>query len=247
MRVACLFFAACFAVGPLAAQFPPDSVVNLQVLPKDMPVRDVIATMRTFTFALGVRCDYCHIGADGEPPAEFDFVSDDMPAKVKAREMMRMAGAINDDWLAALPRRGTPGVHVECVTCHRGQARPILMDDLLAAIVDSAGAGAAVARWRELRERFYGGATYDFRAGPVAAAAVRLLRSGNPAAADTLLRLNAEFYPDDAPSAFLASQVALAIGDTAAAIEALVRAAALQSDNPLIQRLLEQLTRRRDQ
>jgi hypothetical protein len=245
MRLRLALVASSLAVTPAAAQFPPDSVVNLQVLPQDMPVRDVIATMRTFTFALGVRCDYCHIGADGEPLAEFDFVSDDMPAKVQAREMMRMVGAINDDWLAGLPRRGARGVQVECLTCHRGQARPILMDDLLVQLVDSAGAEAAAARYRDLRARLYGGATYDFRAGPVAAAAARLLRSGRPGAADTLLALNAEFHPDDPPSAFLASQVALAQGDTAAAIEALVRAAALQSDNPLIQRLLEQLTRRR--
>lgn len=245
MRSRLVAAALCCAAAPAAAQFPPDSVVNLQVFPKDMPVREVVAAMRGFTSALGVRCQYCHIGEEGEPLSEFDFVSDDMPAKVKAREMMRMAGAINGEWLAGLPRRGAPEVRVECVTCHRGQARPILMDDLLLQTVDSAGAEAAVARYRALRERFYGADTYDFRAGPVAAAAARLLRSGNPAAAGTLLGLNAEFYPDDPPSAFLAGQVALTKGDTAAAIAALVRAASLQSDNPLIQRLLEQLTGRR--
>jgi len=245
MRFPFALLALPLVAAPAAAQFPPDSVVNLHVLPKDMPVREVVATMRGFTSALGVRCQYCHIGEEGESLSEFDFVSDDMPAKVKAREMLRMVGAINGDWLATLPRRATPEVRVECATCHRGQARPILMDDLLVQTVDSAGPEAAVARYRALRDRFYGGDTYDFRAGPVSGAAARLLRSGNPAAAGILLGLNAEFYPDDPPSAFLAGQVALATGDTAAAIEALVRAASLQSNNPQIQRLLELLRGRR--
>src|SRR5690349_12663013 len=33
---------------------------NLQVLPKDMPRNQVTALMRTFTAALGVRCEHCH-------------------------------------------------------------------------------------------------------------------------------------------------------------------------------------------
>jgi len=241
MRTCVVVLTLSFTAGPLAAQFPPDSLVNLKVLPKDMAVREVINTMRGFTEALGVRCQYCHVGDEGDPLSEFDFVSDEMPAKGKAREMLKMVGAINRDWLADLPRRTTPNVEVRCVTCHRGQARPILMADLLLQTVDSAGADAAVARYRALREGFYGGDTYDFRAEPVNAAAATLLRGGRGNEAAALLALNADFYPDDPQAVALTGRVALARGDTAAAIRALERAAALAPENPQIRRLLTQL------
>jgi hypothetical protein len=229
------------AAGPALAQFPPDSTVNLKVLPRDIPVRELINTMRGFTNALGVRCQHCHIGEEGEPLAEFDFVSDDMPAKLKAREMLRMVAQINGEWLADLPRRGTPAVEVACVTCHRGQARPIMLEDLLAQVGDSAGADAAVVRYRELRDQFFGGFTYDFGPDPVNAAAGRLLRTGHPADARTMLGLNAEYHPDDLEALTLLGQAELALGDTAAAVAALERALAIQPRNPMLRRLLSRL------
>ena len=241
MRFRLPLLALLLTTTPAVAQFPPDSTVNLQVLPDTMPVRDVINVMRSFSNALGVRCPYCHVGDESEPLSEFDFVSDDMPAKAKAREMLRMVAAINREWLDSLPRRPTPVVEVRCITCHRGQPRPIMMADLLVQIVDSAGADVAVARYRALRDRFYGGDTYDFRAGPVSAAAATLLRDGRPADARTLLTLNADHYPDDPQSVALGGQVALALGDTAAAIAALERAVPLQPDNQQVRRLLQRL------
>lgn len=229
------------STGPAAAQFPPDSTVNLEVLPKNIPVRELINTMRGFTNALGVRCQYCHIGEEGEPLSEFDFVSDDMPAKLKAREMLRMVGQINGEWLAALPRRGTPAVEVACVTCHRGQARPVMLEDLLTQVRDSAGADAAVARYRELRDRFFGGFTYDFGPRPVNAAAGRMLQAGYPADARTMVGLNIEFHPDDPQAFTLLGQAELALGDTAAAVVAIERALALQPENPMLRRLLGRL------
>jgi hypothetical protein len=241
MRITLALIGLSLAAGPAAAQFPPDSTVNLKVLPKDMPVREVLNTMRGFTAALGVRCDYCHIGEAGEPLSEFDFVSDDMPAKQKAREMLRMVGQINGEWLAALPRRGTPAVEVRCVTCHRGQARPVMIESVLMQVADSAGADAAVARYRELRTRYYGGFTYDFGAGPVNTAAVGLIRAGRATDAKTLLGLNGEYHPDDPQAAFVLGQAELALGDTTAAVAALERALQLQPDNPQARRLLSQL------
>ena len=49
----------------LAAQapghFPPDSLINVKVIPKSTPVMQVIGMMRNFTGALGVRCPFCHV------------------------------------------------------------------------------------------------------------------------------------------------------------------------------------------
>src|SRR3954467_7917678 len=106
------------------AQFPPQKLQNLKVFPKDIPVRALLDTMGGFTRALGVRCTYCHVGNEGEPLLSYNFVSDDKPAKNKAREMLRMVGAINGEYLTKLAERRTPPINVACMTCHRGVAEP---------------------------------------------------------------------------------------------------------------------------
>lgn len=39
----------------------PEPPKNLQILPKDIPRNELIATMGAFTRGLGVQCSYCHI------------------------------------------------------------------------------------------------------------------------------------------------------------------------------------------
>ena len=119
--------AATIAVpGTMRAQFPPNSLVNIQELPEDITVRELIDVMRGFAGALGVRCQYCHVGEAGMPLSEFDFPSDARETKRKARVMLRMVRSINEEHLAGLESRGEPEVIVECATCHRGQSRPRL-------------------------------------------------------------------------------------------------------------------------
>jgi hypothetical protein len=66
---------------PAAAQapgrFPPESLVNVKVMPRSTPVSQVVGMMRNITFALGVRCQYCHVGEEGMPLAQFDFAKDE--------------------------------------------------------------------------------------------------------------------------------------------------------------------------
>ena len=108
----------------------PENPENLQVLPQDIGAEGLRSVMRGFTRALGVRCQFCHIGEEGQDLLEFDFVSDDNGHKEIAREMMRMNGAINMELLA-----GIEGLHgetspnpaewrVTCWTCHRGERIP---------------------------------------------------------------------------------------------------------------------------
>jgi len=240
MRFLAVVMVLAVSADAATAQFPPDSLKNIQALDSTLSPRQVIGIMRGFSFGLGVRCEYCHVGEAGQPLSTFDFPSDEKPTKKKARAMIRMVQYINGDALAALPDRGTPMVDVECATCHRGQARPIMMTDLLVHVAESAGADSAAARYRQLRSEFYGSDTYDFRTDPINDAAQRLLRSGNPTAARTLLGLNEEFSQADAITAALLGQSELALGDTTAAIAHLERAAALQPENPAIRRLLNQ-------
>ena len=85
-----------------------DAFKNIQVL-KDVPSDRLMPTMVSFTRALAVKCDHCHV------PNEFD--KDDKPAKTTARNMIRMAMKINQD--------NFKGEYaVSCWTCHRGNVKP---------------------------------------------------------------------------------------------------------------------------
>jgi len=79
---------------------------NLKLLPAD---ENLIPTMRSFTAALGVKCDFCHV--------QGDFASDEKHHKEIARHMISMAKDINGKF----PDGKT---HVTCYTCHRGATEP---------------------------------------------------------------------------------------------------------------------------
>src|SRR5262245_34061238 len=73
--------------GRAAAPEPPK---NLQVLPKDMTIQQVLPIMQAFAAGLGVGCNYCHVVVAPGSPAN-DMASDMKPEKEKARAMMRLA------------------------------------------------------------------------------------------------------------------------------------------------------------
>jgi hypothetical protein len=92
------------------------------VLPADMPAPQLLSTMKFFAQSLGVRCTYCHVGAEGQPLSTFDFPSDAKPEKGTARAMIRMVQHINADYLPAAT--GLPDAKVTCFSCHRGAKKP---------------------------------------------------------------------------------------------------------------------------
>jgi Photosynthetic reaction centre cytochrome C subunit len=126
MRFVPIVAATMMLASSAAAQntFPPASFKNLQVLPKDSPARVVVGTMKGFANNLGVRCQFCHVGKEGLPLEEFDFVSDEIPKKKTARIMMRLTEDINKQLDAAVPRAAGTEARVTCITCHRGQSTP---------------------------------------------------------------------------------------------------------------------------
>jgi len=87
---------------------------NLKVLPKKIAHDDLIAVMKNYNTALGVKCNYCHV-KNGE---EFDFASDQKEEKHIARKMQKMANAINKKYFGG--NSGTVG----CMTCHNGKKYP---------------------------------------------------------------------------------------------------------------------------
>jgi tetratricopeptide (TPR) repeat protein len=223
------------------AQFPPQKLQNLKVFPKDIAVRALLDTMGSFTRALGVRCTYCHVGNEGEPLSSYDFPSDQKPEKNKAREMLRMVGAINGDYLTKLAERRTPQINVACMTCHRGVAEPRPIQQIVLNTYDAAGADSAEAVYRALRTRYYGRAAYDFGEVPLADVGGALRARGKAADALRFYILNTELTPNSAFAFRQAAEAQLASGDTAAAIRSFQRALAINPNDRQAKGTLERL------
>jgi tetratricopeptide (TPR) repeat protein len=206
--------------APVQAQghFPPDSLANLRFFPANTPVRELVGQMRFFTSALGVRCQYCHIGQEGQPLDSFNFRSDDKRTKLTARVMLEMVKQINAQHLSLIPERPTPGVEVTCMTCHRGVARPADLAALVLDAVTQSSADSAVRLYRGLRERFYGRAAYDFGEVSLNSASEGLAAQRRFDDALRLLQLNAEFFPASAQIYARMGEAQLMKGDTAGAI-----------------------------
>ena len=124
MTRAALVLMVLAASVPAEAQGLPQKFTNLQVFPKDAPADVVIAAMKNITRAMGVRCQFCHVGEEGMPLDKFDFVADSKPTKATARAMMRMTAEINGHVAKAVPDAAANGYQVTCFTCHRGSQHP---------------------------------------------------------------------------------------------------------------------------
>lgn len=241
----CIVALALLPAGPgvAAAQWPPDSLTNLQVFPKDIPVRELIGEMRSIAGALGVRCTHCHVGDDPNNLRTIDFASDDKETKRKARVMMRMVQHINGEHLAELPGRSDPPVRVTCETCHHGLQRPGNLRAGLVTVAVEHGVDSALARYHELREEYYGSWSYDFSQSVLRSSAERLAREhGQGDAALALLELNIELYPEYVPSLMTKAQIQANLQqDFEGAITTLESILVIDPDNATAARGLERL------
>ena len=148
MRLTLLLLLSAGAIAQI-----PDKPTNLQVLPKDMPTGQLMGIMRGFSFALGARCNDCHVGKTSAM-ADINFASDDLETKKTARKMLQMVAAINKDYVG--------DGRVECVTCHRGLRKPQTLQAVLSEELEKKDLVSALALYRDLRKKYYGGAQYDF-------------------------------------------------------------------------------------
>ena len=159
--VTALAAAVWLCVSAAQAQVP-DKFTNLQFFPKDIAKKELVSTMRGFSFALGVRCEHCHVQ---KADKTMDFAADDKDEKKTARLMLRMVSAVNTDYISKI-NMPSPA-KVECVTCHHGLAEPRTLNAVLMDTIDKKDVGAAVAQYRELRQKYYGSARYDFGETPL--------------------------------------------------------------------------------
>jgi tetratricopeptide (TPR) repeat protein len=232
------------ATSSALAQWPPERLKNIKVLPPDIPVRALLDTMGGFTRALGVRCAYCHVGGETTPFEKRDFSSDSMPTKAKAREMLRMVLAINNDHLSKLVDRRTPAIVVTCATCHRGVAQPRPLQQVLLMAYDAGGVDSTEAAYRALRQRYYGSAAYDFGEVPLADVASAVRARGKLPDALRLHALNVEFSPRSSFALRQAANAQLAAGDTASAVASLERALGINPNDGQARSVLDALKRK---
>ncbi len=225
------------ATAPAPAQIPTE-FRNLQVLPEDISRDSLVLLMRSFTFATGLRCEGCHVmGEDGSfRGARFDL--DDKLPKRQARYMLEMVNRLNDQILPGLPERDSPALQVECKMCHRGIRKPYLLRTELRGVIETDGAEAAVARYRELRADAMDDGVYDFGVWELNELARQLEADGRVAEAARVLELNEEFHPRDASIPRTLGPLYETLGRTEDAVAAYRRALGL---NPRDRQSLERL------
>lgn len=183
-----VLLALCFAMRGAAHQ-ADEKPKNLQYFPKDTTRQALIQTMRGFSFALGTRCEHCHV--EKTPGShDLDFAADDKQEKKTARAMLKMVDGINQEYIAKMGRPAP--MRVECVTCHRGLTIPKTMNALLAETIEKKGVDAAIVQYRELRRKALGDGQYDFGETSLNILTENLLHADKGKEAAAIMELNVE-------------------------------------------------------
>lgn len=218
-----------------------DDPSNLKVLPQDISPNELRWTMRSFATDTGSMCSDCHVAEDPENFRTFDFPPDDKEKKRKARLMIKMVNDINAYLAKSLGKPADEPVTVNCGTCHRGQAKPLMIQDVLERAYREGSFENAVELYRKLRERYYGGYTYDFSEEALTILAERLSDQGDPDGALQFLDFNLIWYPDSVRTVSLEGQVLITKGDKPGAREQYLKALEMDPGNKWVLFLLDRL------
>ena len=216
----------------------PAPMTNLQFFPKDTPRAQVLQQMQGFTQALGVQCSHCHVREDTD--GRNDMAADEKATKRTARQMLMLVRDLNTRIPVAVGKSAETATRIECMTCHRGVAIPKQLGDIMTEAVAASGMPAAVAKYRELRTRYYGAMPYDFSEGGLITFANRMAMA-KPDEALQWLELNLEFNPKSARSHLAMAQIYNRKSDKASATRSVEQALALDPQNAQAKTLLENL------
>lgn len=227
----------CASVAPAQV---PDTYQNLQVLPEDMGKQELVGVMRSFSDALGVKCNFCHLERTPGDRSTTDWASDELEHKQVARRMMQMTAKLNADLLPAAT--GEHDFQIQCVTCHRGVVHPFTLDVVLLQTLEKDGTEAAVSRYRELHGRYEGTGSYDFSPASLGKVVETLAeKQGDLIRARTFADLNIEMHPEAASVHVMLAQLLVAAGDSDGAKASVTRALELDPQDHTARRLQEQL------
>lgn len=222
-RLVFLLIGMTVAAASMAQQAKKDIFAdpkNLKVLPEGVSSAELSDTMKGFAMGLGVRCETCHVGEPNMPLDTFDFESDEKAMKRKARVMIRMVTAINGEHVSRLDDvEVADRVEVRCVTCHRGQQRPELIQDVLDAQLAENGIEGAIGKYAELRENYYGSHSYDFSEFTLPMYAQELAEQARTQEAIALTKVNAGHFPDSYYTFFVLAELYASGGQAEAAVE----------------------------
>ena len=235
-----LMFCMLLDSGTLWTQIP-DKFQNLQVLPKDIPKRELVEMMKGFTNGLGQSCEYCHVG-EGRDLSTFDFASDEKLPKKTARSMIQMVRAINEQYLPKIQSTSKTRININCSTCHHGQARPETIEDVIRAKLNEEGIEPAIKKYRDLREQYYGDYVFDFTEGPLNRLGTELAQKEKFSDSIALLKLNAEFHTRSAWLEFLIGDVFLKSGMKDEALLHYRKSLEFDSTNDFVKKKIEELT-----
>jgi hypothetical protein len=228
----------------------PEEPENLQVLPEGTKGTELGRIMRGFASSLGVRCEHCHVG-EGSDLTQFDFPADDKATKRKARIMLEMVMALNTDYLPKLSTvddQKSPALEVTCMTCHRRNNRPVMLQDILVDTINADGIDAAESKYRELREQYYGGFSFDFSAGALTGLGEKLGDNGDFESAIRIIRLEIEMN-GESPSVYYTLGGVQASADLVSdAIDSFSKGMEMAPDGwkPFFQTELDRLTNTQD-
>ena len=221
---------------------------NLKVLSEDISSAELRATMKTFSLGLGLRCLDCHVGKEGKLET-YDFASDKKKLKRKARVMLKMVQNINDKQMTNLDKidqldniEQISRVYVRCVTCHRGQQKPELIQDVLAESYAEGGIKLVIGKYAELRNKYYGSHTFDFHENTLPLFARDFFKERKTATdAVTLLKANKTYFPESFFGSFSLANAYAQSGDTDKAIKAYENALQINPKANFVKKKIRQL------
>jgi len=219
----------------------PEHPTNIKVLPSGLTAAQLRSAMRDFSSGLGVRCLYCHEGAEDKPRSEWNFSSDENPNKQRAREMVLMLYDI-DDHLAKINPSGLQRVEVNCYTCHHGRPKPMTLDAEISEIYRKEGLEPAIAHWSELKKEYYGKGVYNFESDQVLNQFGRaLLDSSKTDEALRVFKLNVEKFPESSRAWSSLAEAYMQSGNKPEAVKSYEKSLELNPRNQNAKEMLDKL------
>ena len=162
----------------------------------------------------------------------------------KARFMLRMVETLNHSMLPLMTDRDAPAYEISCKSCHRGRPKPVLLTEDLRHLLDEEGPDAAVARYRELKDRSLISGMFDFGEWEMNVLGERLTGEERYRDAIAMYELNLEFYPTSVSIVMALGGLYESVEDTEGAIRYYERVLELAPGNAAAQARLEALAGR---